>query len=81
MTSFNGFEFLYHDETMPNNTTYSKEDNTTQSTIQSNNINFKETRRPQVVVSEVPERQHTFQRHRIVPGERPYSDATTPQSA
>ena len=31
---------------MPNNTYYSKEKNTTQSKIQSNNINFKETGRP-----------------------------------
>ena len=66
---------------MPNNTNYSKENTATQSTIQSNNINFKVTRRPQVVLIEFPERQHTLQRHKIVPGERPYSDATNPQTA
>ena len=81
LTSFNGFEFLHHDKTMPNNTNYSKENTATQSTIQSNNVNFKETRRPQVVLIEFPERQHTFQRHKIVPSERPYSDATNPQTA
>ena len=46
---------------MPNNTNCWKEDNTTQSKNQSHNINFKETRRPQVLVNEFPERQHTFQ--------------------
>ena len=52
-------EVLSHNKTMPNNTNYSKEDNKTQSKIQSNNINVKERRRPQVVVNEFPERQHT----------------------
>ena len=60
LKSFNGFEVLHHNITMPNNTKYSKEDNTTRSRIQSNNINFKETCRPQVVVNEFSERQHTF---------------------
>ena len=64
---------------MPNNTDYSKKENTTQSKIQSNNINFKETRRPQIVINEVPERQHTFQSHKILPGERTYSEATNPR--
>ena len=56
-----------------------KKINTTQSEIQSNNINFKEIRRPQVVANEFPERQYTFQRHKIVPGERPDSEATNPR--
>ena len=43
--SFNCFEVLDHDKTMPNNANYSKEGKGTQSKIQSNNINFKETRR------------------------------------
>ena len=64
---------------MPNNANYSKEDNKTQSKIQSNNINVEETRRPQVVVNEFPERQRTFQRGKIVPGERPYSESTNPR--
>ena len=41
---------------MPNNTNYSKEDNTIHSKIQSNTINFKETRRSQIAVNEFPER-------------------------
>ena len=52
LKSFNGFEVSYHDKTMSNNTNYSKEENTTQRKIQLNNINFKETRRTQVVVNE-----------------------------
>ena len=47
---------------MPNNTNYSKEDNTIHSKIQSNTINFKETRRSQIAVNEFPERQHAFQK-------------------
>ena len=56
---------------MPNNTNYSKEDNTTHNKIKPNNINFQEKRRPQVAVNEFPEWQHTFQRRKTVPGERP----------
>ena len=58
------------------NTNHSKEDYITQCKIQSNNINSQETRRPQVVVNEFLERQHTFQRQKIVPSEWPYSEAT-----
>ena len=72
-------EVLHHYKTMPNNANYSKDDNKTQSKIQSNNINVEETRRPQVVVNEFPERQRTFQRRKIVPGERPYSESTNPR--
>ena len=78
LKSFNDFEVLHHNETMVNNTNYSKEENTTQSKIHSININFKETRRPQVGVNEFSG-QHTFQRQKIVPGERPYSEATNPR--
>ena len=63
---------------MVNNTNYSKEENTTQSKIHSININFKETRRPQVGVNEFSG-QHTFQRQKMVPGGRPYSEATNPR--
>ena len=59
-----------------NKTNNSKEVNTTQSKIQSNNINIKETRRPQVAVNEFPERQHIFKRHKIFLGEWLYSEAT-----
>ena len=46
---------------MPDNTNYSKEQNTIRSKIIiADNINFKETRRPQVVVNEFPQLQHTF---------------------
>ena len=75
MKYFNGFKVLHHDETIPDNTNYSKKDNTTQSKILSNNINFKETSRPQVAVNAFPERQHTFQSHKSVPCQRPYSEA------
>ena len=51
------------------NTNHSKEDYITQCKIQSNNINSQETRRPQVVVNQFLEQQHTFQRQKIVPSE------------
>ena len=78
LKSFYGFDVLHHDITMSNNTDYSKEDNTTPSKTQSNNVNFKEKRRPQVVVNESPEWQHTFQRQKIVPGELIYSETGNP---
>ena len=78
LKSFNSFEVLHH-KTIPNNTNYSKEDNITQNKIRSNNINFKEKGRPQVVVNEFPERQHIFQRRKIVPIERLYSQAKNPR--
>ena len=58
---------------MPDNTNYSKEQNTTRSKIIADNINFKETSKPQIVVNEFPERQHTF------PGEQFYSEAKNPK--
>ena len=53
---------LHHEKTMPDNTNYSKEQNTVWSKIRADNTNFKETRRLQVFVNKFPERQHTFQR-------------------
>ena len=66
MKSFNGFEFLHHNKTWPNNTNYSKEENTIQNKIQLKTIR-------------ISERQHHFQRHKIVPGEQPYGEATNPR--
>ena len=58
--SFNDFDVLHHDNAMPDNTNYSKEQNAIRSKTIADNVNFKETHRPQVVVNEFPERQHTF---------------------
>ena len=66
---FNGFEVLHNDKAVADNKNYSKEQNAIWRKITANNINFKETRRPQVVVSEFPEQQCTFERHKIVPCE------------
>ena len=66
---FNGFEVLHNDKAVADNKNYSKEQNAIWRKITANNINFKETRRPQVAVNEFPEQQCTFERHKIVPCE------------